>query len=382
METAGSGRWLRAILVTAVLVVGACGSGPEWVESRNVSAPTPAPSTTTEPSTTTDKPATTTATSTPPSTTSPSTTLPSTTLPSTLPLASGKITPIGHFHQPEGEFVKITDIDDPELECVPGRLGVRANGELIHVYDELGDVYGVRIHHGFFGQLAMVETCEESVLRLLFSTTALPPPNGIPEITVGTLEPDVFWLSDLGWQTDGLFHARATFFDDTGWNDDVVFTAHDGDMRLLADALGERRRLDSGVDFILPRNWEVAEGDPALDIVELVDTTTPAAVSITIFPESVPPPEPLGDETMRYLNSVYVEFWDEIDDGRARTSGTGQQADEYWFSGPEGDRLVRTVDLDDRTVRIVANTPTTAGAPDIFIPNQVLEAVRLFTAVG
>ena len=376
-------RWSRAV-VAVVLIAAACGSDPDVVVSADGST-----TTTTIAASTTQAPAgraITSPTAAPPESTTtapPEWTTTSTTTPSALPLVTGRISAVGHFHLSEGEFVKITEVDDPDSECVPGRLGVRSEGEVSHIYDDLGEVYGLGIFHGFFGQTAIVESCEESILRLLFATTAVPPPDGIPEIVVGTLDPEVFHLSEIGWRTTGLLHARATFFADTGWNDDVVFDAFDGSMRLLADALGERRRLETGIDLIVPAGWAIAEGDPALDTVELVDTATPAAVSVTVYPEPVPEPEPIGeDEVLRYTNAEYVELWDELGDGRARTSGTGVQAEDSWFSGPEGDRLVRTIELDDRTIRIVAHTPSSAGASSAFVPNLVLEHVRIFTAVG
>jgi hypothetical protein len=293
------------------------------------------------------------------------------------------IATIGHFHLPDGEFVKIAEPDDDDAECTSGRLAVRVEGEISHVYDELGNVLALEIFHGPFAQTALVESCEESIIRLLFASTAVPPEGGVPEIVVGTMPADVFFLSDMGWGATGLFHARATFFDDTGWNDDVVFDAFDGSMRLLADALGERIRFDDGVDAVLPHGWELADGDPALDIIELVDTESPAAVSITIFPTNdLPPPEPTAEEELSAVLDATVDLWDELDDGRARTSGTVQPVGDHLFTGPEGTRLVRTVTVDGRTVRIVAYTPAGAGAYNQFVPSLVLEQVRVFSAVG
>ena len=366
----------------------ACSSDPVVIESVDastsvVSTTSVAPSTSEaiQTSSSTEAP-----TSAAPTTAAPTTTTSTTTTTTEVPLDDVIVTRLGTFHLLEGEFVKLTDAEaaaDPNAECIEGRLAVRSEGEIAHVYDDLGDIFGVRVYPGPFGQTALVESCEESIMRVLFTSTAVPPPDGIPELTPAEIPENVFFLSEMGWHRTGLFHARATYFDDTGWNDDVVFHGFDGRMESIAESVGERVLLENGVEFILPTTWALADGDPALDITSIVDTESPAAVTITVYPGPVPPVEARPDETLLDETTVYVEFWEDVDGARARTSGLGETVDELWFDNPEGTRLVRTIPVDaDRVVRVEAFTPTTAGAFNEFLPELVLDHIRIFTAVG
>ncbi len=384
---------LGIVAIGLAAVAPACSSDPAVIESVDASTTVVSTTTHAAPSTSesaqpssTEAPTSVAPTTAAPTTTSSTTTSSTTTTTAAVPLDEVIVTPLGPFHLPEGEFVKLTDPEvaaDPDAECIEGRLAVRSEGEIAHVYDDLGDIFGVEVYPGPFGQTALVESCEESIMRILFTSTAVPPPDGIPLLTSGNIPENVFFLSEMGWHRTGLFHARATYFDDTGWNDDVVFHAFDGRMESIAEGIGERVLLDNGVEFILPTTWEIADGDPALDVTSIVDTESPAAVTITVFPGSVPPAEPLIGETLLDETTVYVEFWDDIDGARARTSGLGDVVDEMWFDNPEGTRLVRTIPVEsDRVVRIEAFTPAAAGAYNEFLPELILDHVRVFTTVG
>jgi hypothetical protein len=279
------------------------------------------------------------------------------------------------------QFVRWVDPSD-DVQCRQGLLGLDRNGETVHRYDELGPVGTLDLRFGPFGELAFVETCEESPVALFFAAGT--EPGQIPELVESPVDAEMFALGDLGWLgSTGWFAAMVTFYDnEVGWNDLVVWDPTDGSSQLWADVFGSRDDLaGEGLDFVVPNGWNYAPIAEGQTTVNMWDQESETGLNITVHVGGVADPELGPGETALGTADVVLPIWSDVGDGRSQHSAFVDATD-HLFVTDAGSRTVRVVVVDGRTIVMELTVSDDLGTAVADVPRLALDAVRIFDAVG
>ncbi len=294
---------------------------------------------------------------------------------------------VGSFITGDGEFVRISDAGGDDIECAPGVLGVQVDGAIIHTYDDLSPVGGLRGFEGPRAQFAIVESCEEWTTRILFADFGVPPVDNVPEVRTVVPPDDIFFLNEFGWfGISGFLAAEASFYEGTGdgWNDTVLFDAYEGSVQVASDVIGWREpSLAAGVDYVAPGGWSVPPFDSDATTVSMSDDESGSWMVLTVHDGQIPSPLALAAETANEPRQFEVDLWESVDPELGRSRKTGiVPATETMFIGPDGTRVVRHLAGEDRTVEIELFVSAGIGSAYIDVPWYALEAVRMYDAVG
>ncbi|MGI9607813.1 MAG: hypothetical protein ACR2P0_16920 [Acidimicrobiales bacterium] len=379
----------RSVALVAVLALTAvaCGSESAPIESADTPSTTVESTTTTADLTTAPAP---TATTIAPPATEPvlSTTLEPVTTTTTTVLGEAlaeydMIEPLIDFGAGDSRFVRLSETPSLDEECSQGVLAVETEGEIVHIYDDVGSVGGLRADYGPFGQIAIVENCEEWTTRLLFASESVPPPDGIPIVNQLVPPSNIFHLDSLGWYgTTGWFSGEAAFYDgNTGWNDTVLFDYDAGTIEITSDVFGWRDPiLDVGIDYVGAGSWLVPPFDPSRTEVVMNDDESDSWVSITVYdPANAPEVSALDGETVRGSFTLEVDLWESVDPGYHRSRVTGSAlATDHDFSSNEGFRVLRRVELPDRVVDVQYFLAAGTGAAYQDVPYITFDSVRIY----
>jgi hypothetical protein len=254
------------------------------------------------------------------------------------------------------------------------------DGEIVHRYDELGPVYGIRLFNGWRGQDAFVVNCEESVERILLQGSALLPKSGWPELTdialYGDDAPDVrlFFDANFAWRGD-VFSAYGTI-GNPGRGELLVFDAATGEIEPLADRMGERTDLDlsNGADAVVPFSWTV---DSENGFLSITSNTSFSRVQLRRLDDDSEDPPSEGDDLLS-SDSAMVWLWSEpTADGHAQMVELATATDWTYLSA-DGVRVVRRVPVGASTVEIELFADQIDSAIDQDLPWLVLDLIRVF----
>jgi hypothetical protein len=233
----------------------------------------------------------------------------------------------------------------------------------------------------------MVESCEEWTTRIFFSDFGVPPADDVPSLLAVVPRDDIFFLHEFGWfGLSGMFMAEASFYEGTGegWTDNVVFTTHDGAMRLESDVIGWREPLlAAGIDYVAPSGWSVPEFRSDTTSIGMTDVENGSSLLVSVHDGPIDPPHPMAGEIEAEPRRFEVATWESVDGGlgRARKLGAAS-ATEIRYRSDAGDRTVRHIELADRTVELELFVSSNLGAPFADIPWAAMNAVRVYEAVG
>lgn len=243
-----------------------------------------------------------------------------------------------------GEFVRLSEPDQPDSECQLGWLGYRTDAG-IHRYSELGRMGGLKLFNGTRGQDAVVATCEESVEKVLIQGSAILPESGVPEFQAFDLQDHFLnpYNADFGWRGDS-FMGQASL---GAWDDLFAFDTGSGEMVGVGDLIGERyAHLNFGYDFVSPDGWYPSPypGDESTITLYAGDDT--AWVKITAL-EFAGDPEPLEDSDLVNFSEGTTGVWtpaddDSVDASNLRARQVGLQDELLWvFRSPEGIHTIK-----------------------------------------
>jgi hypothetical protein len=205
-----------------------------------------------------------------------------------------------------------------------------------------------------------------------------------PELTRAPLTNTVLYLEATGWLAlTGWFSAEVTFYDgEMGWNELVVWDAFDGAMHLWPDVFGSRDELiEAGVDFIVPNQWNHAPITSAQTNANMWDLGSASWLNIEVYDTPIVSPRAEDGETAEGSTAVFVPLWTGVGESRAQKTANAE-ATQYEFSSADGWRIVRVVELPDRTIVIESFLSSGLGQSYVDVPRLAVDAVRVFSAVG
>jgi hypothetical protein len=287
---------------------------------------------------------------------------------------------LGPLPQGGGDLVWAPESENGD--CRNGSLFVEADGVEVHRYDR--PLSNPTLHHGPFGQAALVERCEEAIIGLGFFDGALLQPGQPPTWQHEMLPSKVSDLHDVGWLGRmGLFGGEATLIDDDGsWVDTVVFDPFDLSMTTWAERIGYRASDPlNGIDLVVPGWWTFTPVGPESTATVVTDPTSSSWLTVTAYLDPPPAPTPTVDETLLEVWSVDLSVWDEVGPGRAVPADRFVAVD-YLFQAQGGLRTVRQVTVEDRTVEVesFAGQEVAPGVAELLV--MVVDSVRILTTVG
>jgi hypothetical protein len=362
----------------AVLLAACSSDGAEAVVVGQDVADTAAPSE--ETSSSTSSTSATSTTSEAPTTTD--TTTPETT--TTDPVADETIEVLGPAMVGLGDWAVIRPVSRDDIDCSnDGTLAYLLDGEVVHRYDTLGGLGGVRLYNGPRGQDAFVINCEESVERVLVQGSAIVPGSGWPELTDFRFydsDFENFWMDysgDYGWRGDMFAVHASTFADGETFDELFIFDPSAPSIEALHSRIGTRLSDVGvpGVDLISPTAWTV---EAAGDIITSASSVSSSRVQVLRqSTEATVPPLAEGDELLS-SDEVMVRLWSVPDaDGHARVVSMAR-ASEWFYLAEEGLRLVRQIPVGDDVVEIEMYADKADGAPSRDLPWLTLEMIRVF----
>jgi hypothetical protein len=362
----------------AVLLAACSSDGAEAVVVGQDVADTAAPSE--ETSSSTSSTSATSTTSEAPTTTD--TTTPETT--TTDPVADETIEVLGPAMVGLGDWAVIRPVSRDDIDCSnDGTLAYLLDGEVVHRYDTLGGLGGVRLYNGPRGQDAFVINCEESVERVLVQGSAILPGTGWPELTDFRFydsDFENFWMDysgDYGWRGDMFAVHASTSADGETFDELFIFDPSAPSIEALHSRIGTRLSDVGvpGVDLISPTVWTV---DAAGDIITSASSDSSSRVQVLRqSTEATVPPLAEGDELLS-SDEVMVRLWSVPDaEGHARVVSMAR-ASEWFYLAEDGLRLVRQIPIGDDVVEIEMYADDADGAPSRDLPWLSLEMIRVF----
>ena len=307
-----------------------------------------------------------------------------TTTTTTKPVADETIEVLGPAMVGVGEWAVIRPVSRDDIDCSnDGTLAYLVDGEIVHRYETLGGLGGVRLYNGPRGQDAFVVNCEESVERVLLQGSAIMPGFGGPELADFRFydsEFDNFWMDysgDYGWRGD-MFAVHASTSAGGGTFDELfVFDPSSPSIEALHSRMGTRLSDVAflGFDLISPTVWSV---DIAGDVITTASSDSSSRVQVSRQPaEATAPPLPEGDELLS-SDDVRIRLWSVPDaEGRAQVVSM-VTASEWFYLAEEGLRLVRQIPVGGDIVEIEMYADDADGAPSRDLPWFTLEMVRVF----
>jgi len=321
------------------------------------------------------------------STTSEAPTTTDTTTPETTttdPVADETIEVLGPAMVGLGDWAVIRPVSRDDIDCSnDGTLAYLLDGEVVHRYDTLGGLGGVRLYNGPRGQDAFVINCEESVERVLVQGSAIVPGTGWPELTDFRFydsDFENFWMDysgDYGWRGDMFAVHASTSADGETFDELFIFDPSAPSIEALHSQIGARLSDVGvpGVDLISPTVWTV---DAAGDIITSASSDSSSRVHVLRqSTEATVPPLAEGDELFS-SDEVMVRLWSVPDaEGHARVVSMAR-ASEWFYLAEEGLRLVRQIPVGDDVVEIEVYAADADGAPSRDLPWLTLEMIRVF----
>jgi hypothetical protein len=299
-------------------------------------------------------------------------------------------------------LIPASDENEPghedDVECPSGSPALRnSSGQIFHTYpDRVGRL---ELLEGPYGQVALIERCEESLDGIMLVTTGGLSSGAVPPLVAWAWPDEIGAITELGWLgLTGFFSAEATYHghgSDQGghssaggsvqWTDTIVIDAVDGSTRSWAEVFGQRlvHPLD-GLDVVVPDGWTGVNVDDVHTSIVLSDSQSQSWVTIDVFLDEPPTPAPTAGETALAASEAQVHRWDQVDDDRSVVIGQ-MTAEEHRFTSPDGDRMVRLVRPDGqegRRVRIEAFTDAGSNLAAGDVPLLVVESVRIHNTVG
>ncbi len=361
-------RWLPAVLLIFTLVTSACSSDPtEVVAGSDDSTDAAVEDSSDATESVLDEKATTTTIS--------------AVANDSAPVAvgeSGMIETLGISMIGQGEWAVFRPKmdDDGENECRDGVLVYVVDGAVVHTYDELSFVGGIRLFNGPRGQDAFVINCEESVERIAFSASILQPDAQAPDLSEligpGAQGVNFEFSSDFGWYGD-LFGGYASHVD--GYDALFVIDRAAIEIVSLDSLVGERTAIDphTNTAAVTPSTWT---RDGEFDSYTIESTSSRSRVQIWTVPGTAEAPLAEGDELLS-SDGVTVRLWNGSDLSDAQATSRVEATDWMFLVG-DGIRVVRHIPRGDETVVIEMFSDGEDSSIDNDLPWLALELVQVF----
>lgn len=283
-----------------------------------------------------------------------------------------------------GDWAVIRPVAQDDIDCSnDGTLAYLLDGEIVHRYETLGGLGGIRLYNGPRGQDAFVVNCEESVERVLVQGSAILPDFGWPELAEFRFYDSEFdnfrmdYSGDYGWRGD-MFAVHASTSADGGSFDELfVFDSYSLSIEAQHSRMGTRLSAVAflGFDLISPTAWTV---DIAGDVITTASSDSSSRVQLLRQPSEATVPPASEDDELLSSDEVLVRIWSVPDaEGHSRVVSM-TTASEWFYLAEEGVRLVRQIPVGEDTVEIEMYADDADGAPSQDLPWLTLEMIRVF----
>lgn len=302
----------------------------------------------------------------------------------TEPAADETIEVLGPAMVGVGDWAVIRPVSRDDIDCSnDGTLAYLVDGEIVHRYETLGGLGGVRLYNGSRGQDAFVVNCEESVERVLLQGSAIVPGFAWPDLADFRFYDSEFanfrmdYSGDYGWRGDMFAVHASTSADGASFDELFVFDSYSLSIEAQHSRMGTRLSDVAflGFDLVSPTVWAV---DIAGDVITTASSDSSSRVQVLRQPsEATVPPLPEGDELLS-SDEVLVRLWSVPDaEGHARVISMAT-ASEWFYLAEDGVRLVRQIPVGEDIVEIEMYADHADGAPSQDLPWLTLEMIRVF----
>lgn len=299
-------------------------------------------------------------------------------------LTAEVLDPLGPAMIGSGEWVVLREpAAEAAEECgARGTLAYVIEGEIVHSYDELGNIGGIRLFNGTRGQDAFVINCEESVERVLLQGSAIMPDTGWPELTDVKLYGDgasnvsIAFTNEIAWRGD-VFTAYGTIqgIGERGREELLAFDTVTGAIEPLADRIGGTRTAvdpNHEVDVVVPPGWVFDNTD---SYVTIASETTFSRIQVERVAKAF---DPLAEgDKLLSSDSALTRLWMQPNaDGNSLVSQVVDATDTTFLSA-NGLRLVRHVPVGVDTVEIEMFIDDNESGATQDLPWILLDLIRV-----